>query len=76
MYKDLKTENIKLKQTIEMMKQEGRKQGQTIEMQGQTIEELKRSIADLRCMLVRHDNYNTPSSQKKGPRWPDAKGEG
>ena len=66
MYKDLKTENIKLKQTIEM-------QGQTIEMQGQTVEELKRSVTDLKRRLVRHDNYNTPPSQKKGPGWPDAK---
>ena len=67
MYKDLKTESIKLKQTIEM-------QGQTIEMQGQTIEELKRSVTDLKRRLVRHDNYNTPPSQKRGPGWPDAKG--
>ena len=69
MYKDLKTESIKLKQTIEM-------QGQTIEMQGQTIEELKRSVTDLKRRLVRHDNYNTPPSQKRGPGWPDAKGKG
>ena len=66
MYKDLKTENIKLKQTIEMQGQTIEMQGQTIEMQGQTIEELKRSVADLRRRLVRHDNYNTPPSQKKG----------
>ena len=69
MYTDLKTENIKLKQTIEM-------QGQTIEMQGQTIEELKRSVTDLKRRLVRHDNYNTPPSQKRGPGWPDTKGKG
>ena len=69
MYKDLKTESIKLKQTIEM-------QGQTIEMQGQTIEKLKRSVTDLKRRLVRHDNYNTPPSQKRGPGWPDAKGKG
>ena len=82
MYKDLKTENIKLKQTIEMQGQtiemQGQTiemQGQTIEMQGQTIEELKRSVADLRRRLVR-DNYNTPPSQKKGPGWPDAKKNG
>ncbi len=55
MYKDLKTESIKLKQTVEM-------QGQTVEMQGQTVEELKRSVTDLKRRLVRHDNYNTPSS--------------
>ena len=73
MYKDLKTENIKLKQTIEMQGQTIEMQGQTIEMQGQTIEELKRSVADLRRRVVRHDNYNTPPSQKKGPGWPDAK---
>ena len=59
MYKDLKTDNIKLKQTIEM--------------QGQTIEKLKLSVAELKRRLVRHDNYNTPPSQKKGPGWPDAK---
>ena len=41
MYKDLKTENIKLKQTIEIMKQEDMELVQTIEMQGQTVEELK-----------------------------------
>ena len=60
MYKDLKIENIKLKHTIEM--------------QGQMIEELKLSVADLKCRLVRHDNYNTPPSQKKGPGWQDTKG--
>ena len=73
MYKDLKTENIKLKQTIEMQGQTIEMQGQTIEMQGQTVEELKRSVSDLKRRLVRHDNYNTPPSQKKGPGWPDAK---
>ena len=52
MYKDLKTENIKLKQTIEM--------------QGQTIEDLQRSVADLKRRLGRHDNFNTPPSMKKG----------
>ena len=74
MYKDLKTESIKLKQTIEMQGQTIEMQGQTIEMQGQTIEELKRSVTDLKRRLVRHDNYNTPPSQKRGPGWPDAKG--
>ena len=44
MYTDLKTENIKLKQTIEM--------------QGQIIEELNLAVADLKRRLVRHDNYN------------------
>ena len=80
MYKDLNTENIKLKQTIEIMKQEYMElvqtiemQGQTIEMQGQTIEKLNLSVAELKRRLVRHDNYNTPPSQKKGPGWPDAK---
>ena len=67
MYKDLKTENIGLKQTIEIMTQENMKQGQV-------IEELKLSVADLKRRLVRHDNYNTPPSQKRGPGWPDAKG--
>ena len=62
MYTDLKTENIKLKQTIEM--------------QGQIIEELNLAVADLKRRLVRHDNYNTPSSQKRGPGWPDTKGKG
>ena len=52
MYKDLKTENIKLKQTIET--------------QGQRIEELQRSVADLKRRLARHDNFNTPPSMKKG----------
>ena len=45
-------------------------------MQGQTIEELKRSVTDLKRRLVRHDNYNTPPSQKRGPGWPDTKGMG
>ena len=73
MYKDLNTENIKLKQTIEIMKQEYMELVQTIEMQGQTIEKLNLSVAELKRRLVRHDNYNTPPSQKKGPGWPDAK---
>ena len=63
-------------QTIEMQGQTIEMQGQTIEMQGQTIEELKRSVTDLKRRLVRHDNYNTPPSQKRGPGWPDAKGKG
>ena len=73
MYKDLNTENIKLKQTIEIMKQEYMELVQTIEMQGQTIEKLNLSVAELKRRLVRHDNYNTPPSQKKGPGWPDTK---
>ena len=74
MYTDLKTESIKLKQTIEMQGQTIEMQGQTIEMQGQTIEKLNLAVVDLKRRLVRHDNYNTPSSQKRGPGWPDAKG--
>ena len=94
MYKDLKTENIKLKQAIEMQGQTIEMQGQTIEMQEQALEmqeqalemqeqalemqeqaleKLKQSVAELKRRLVRHDNYNTPPSQKKGPGWPDAK---
>ena len=73
MYKDLNTENIKLKQTIEIMKQEDMELVQTIEMQGQMIEKLNLSVAELKRRLVRHDNYNTPPSQKKGPGWPDTK---
>ena len=57
MYKDLNTENIKLKQTIEIMKQEYMELVQTIEMQGQTIEKLNLSVAELKRRLVRHDNY-------------------
>ena len=60
MYKDLKTENIRLKQTIKIMTQENMKQGQA-------IEELKLSVADLKRRLVRHDNYNT-RRHKKGDR--------
>ena len=52
MYKDLKTENIKLRQTNEIM--------------GQTIEELRRSVTDLKRRLAQHDNFNTPPSMKKG----------
>jgi hypothetical protein len=66
MYKDLRAENIKLKQTIEIMRQASMEQGQA-------IEKLKQSVTDLKRRLVRHDNYNTPPSQKKGPGWPDAK---
>ena len=73
MYKDLNTENIKLKQTIEIMKQEDMELVQTIEMQGQMIEKLNLSVAELKRRLVRHDNYNTPPSQKKGLGWPDTK---
>ena len=43
-------------------------------MQGQAIEKLNLSVAELKRRLVRHDNYNTPPSQKKGPGWPDTKG--
>ena len=57
MYKDLKAENIKLKQTIEIMRQASMEQGQA-------IEKLKQSVAELKRRLVRHDNYNTPPSQK------------
>ena len=42
MYKQLKTENIKLKQTIEIMTQESMEHMQAIEMQVHAIEELKR----------------------------------
>ena len=65
MYKQLKTENIKLKQTIEIMTQESMEHMQAIEMQGHTIEELKRSVADLKRRLGQHDNFNTPPSMKK-----------
>ena len=36
-------------------------------------EKLNLSVAELKRRLVRHDNYNTPPSQKKGPGWPDTK---
>ena len=65
MYKQLKTENINLKQTIEIMTQESMEHMQVIEMQGHTIEELKRSVADLKHRLDQYDNFNTPSSMKK-----------
>ena len=61
MYTDLKTENIKLKQTIEMQGQMIELK-QTIEMQGQMIEELNLAGADLKRRLAQYDNYNTPSS--------------
>ncbi len=49
MYTDLKTESIKLKQTIEMQGQTIESfQGQTIEMQGQTIEKLNLAVVDQR----------------------------
>ena len=54
MYKQFKTENLELKQTIER--------------QGQTIEELNRLAVDLKLRLGQHDNYNTPSSQQKGSK--------
>ena len=66
MYKQLKTENIKLKQTIEIMTQESMEHMQAIEMQGHVIEELKLSVADLKRRLGQHDNFNTPPSMKKG----------
>ena len=47
MYKQLKIENVKLKQTIEIMTQEVMEHMQAVEMQGHTIEKLKRSVADL-----------------------------
>ena len=61
LYKQSKTENIKLKQTIEIMTQAGKEQ---VQMVG----ELRRAVADLKRRLGQHDNYNTPSSQKKGSR--------
>ena len=61
MYKQFKTENFELKQTIEQ-------QGQTIEQQGQTIKELNRLTVDLKLRLGQHDNYNTQSSQQKGSK--------
>ena len=61
LYKQSKTENIKLKQTIEIMTQAGKEQVQM-------VEELRRAVADLKRRLGQHDNYNTPSSQKKGSR--------
>ena len=51
MYKQFKTENLKLKQMIEQ--------------QGQTIEQLNRLIVDLKLRLGQHDNYNTPPSQQR-----------
>ena len=73
MYKDLNTENIKLKQRIEIQAQMITKMDQAITKQAQMVGELKHSVTDLKRRLVRHDNYNTPPSQKKGPRWPDTK---
>ena len=58
LYKQSKTENIKLKQTIEIMTQADKEQVQM-------VEELRRAVADLKRRLGQHDNYNTPSSQKK-----------
>ena len=69
MYKDLKTENIRIKQANEIMEQ-------TIVTQGQTIEELRRPVADLKRRLARHDNFNTPPTMKKGSRAPRAGGDG
>ena len=66
MDKQLKTENIKLKQTIEIMTQEVMERMQAIEMQGHMIEELKRSVADLKRRQGQYDNFNTPPSMKKG----------
>ena len=74
MYKQLKTENIKLKQTIEIMTQEVMEHMQAIEMQGHAIEELKRSVADLKRRLGQHDNFNTPPSMKKGSSTSGTKG--
>ena len=68
MYKDLKTENIKLKQANEIMEEMIKKQGQTINAQGQTIEDLQLAVDDLKRRLARHDNFNTPPSMQKGPR--------
>ena len=75
MYKQLKTENIKLKQTIEIMTQESMEHVQAIEMQGHAIEELKRSVADLKRRLGQHDNFNTPPSMKKGSSTSGTKGD-
>ena len=75
MYKQLKTENIKLKQTIEIMTQESMEHMQAIEMQGHAIEELKRSVADLKRRLGQHDNFNTPPSMKKGSSTSGTKGD-
>ena len=44
MYKDLKAENIKLKQTIEIMRQASMEQGQAIEKLKQSVAELKQSL--------------------------------
>lgn len=54
MYKQLKTENLKLKQMIKL--------------QAQVIEELNRLVSELKRRLGRHDNYNTPPSQQKGSK--------
>ena len=51
LYKQSKTENIKLKQTIEIMTQAGKEQVQM-------IEELRRAVADLKRNLGQHDNYS------------------
>ena len=61
MYKDLKTENIKLKQANEIMEQ-------TIVTQEQRIEDMQRAVTDLKRRLARHDNFNTPPSTKKESR--------
>ena len=57
LYKQSRTENIKLKQTIEIMTQADKEQAQTIKMLGQMIEELQRAVADLKRRLGQHDNY-------------------
>ena len=44
MYKDLKAENIKLKQTIEIMRQASMGQGQAIGKLKQSVAELKRRL--------------------------------
>ena len=59
MYKQLKTEYIKLKQAIKIITQEGMEHVQT-------IEELNLSVADLKRRLGQYDNFNTLSSMKKG----------
>ena len=54
MYKQLKTENLKLRQTIKL--------------QAQAVEELNRLVSELKRRLGRHANYNTPPSQQKGSK--------
>ena len=57
-YKQIKTEISKPKQTVEVMEQ-------MIKTQQQMNEKLQLSVADLKCKLGQYDNFNTLSSMKK-----------